>query len=86
MKLLFITKMSCLGDPWCSEWTCCDTDPSSAAKRESLFRSKCHVFNTRTDQLVLLEVFEGAYPRQTFSISLVKMALRNVFAEAGQAS
>ena len=60
--------MSCLGNPWCSEWTCCDTDPSSAAKRERSFRSWRHIFNTRTDQLVILNVFEGAYPRQKISI------------------
>ena len=68
MKLLSIMTRSCLGDPWCREWTCCDTDPSSAAKRERSFRSWRHVFNTRTDQLVILDVFEGAYPWQTFSI------------------
>ena len=29
------SKSSCLGEPWCSDWRCCDTDPGSqpAAKR-----------------------------------------------------
>ena len=28
------SNISCLGDPWCSQWSCCDSDPSPAAKKE----------------------------------------------------
>ena len=27
------SKPSCLGEPWCSDWSCCDTGPSAPKRR-----------------------------------------------------